>query len=404
MKAGPYADLRILISFVILLFAASALAASPRQDDEQKRSRTKKTEPVQAKASTPAIDPKTLVWPAPPDVPRIQWLAQVSSQDDLVPPAPVKKKKRSWMDRLAGVSLPQEREMKASALLKPFGVSADSKGRVYVADTGNAQVFVFDLDKKKTEFLPGRFTLPIAVTVDDADRVFVVDSRQQLISVFSPSWELEATFGREQLERPVAAAIDNENRFLYVVDAKANRLAVFEADKLTFLRYLGKPSDPLDPEEGTFSTPLGVTVDSDNNVFVADTLNDRVQMFDADGNFILMFGKQGVQPGTFMRAKGIAVDADGHIYVTDAEFNNVQILDREGRPLGVFGSYGTDPGQFSLVTGIFIDQKNRILVADQWRARLQVFRYFTDEEAEAARKKKESAGAKNGAQRNSASQ
>jgi len=353
----------------------------------QKKPDKKKKETVQAQPTPkPQVDTSKLVWPSPPEVARIKWLTQVSSQYDLTPPVPKKKKKASWMDRLAGVSIPEEVAKKPLALAKPFGVAADSKGRIYAADTGHAQVFVFDMDKKLVQVLPGKFTMPIAVAVDDADRVFVVDSKLRQVSAFSATWEVEAVFGPENLERPVAVAVDNENRFLYVVDAKASRLAVFDADHLTFLRFLGKPSDPLDPAEGTFATPLGVAVDNDGNVFVSDTLNDRVQMFDADGGFVQMFGKQGVAPGTFMRAKGIAVDADGHVYVTDAEFSNVQVFNAEGRALAVFGSHGTDPGQFSLLTGIFIDARNRILVADQWHARVQVFRYFTDEEAEAARK------------------
>ncbi len=368
----------------ILLTLASLCAPAVHA---QKKTEKKKKETVQAQpAPKPQVDTSKLVWPSPPEVTRIKWLTQVSSQDDLTPPVPKKKKKASWMDRLAGVSIPEEVEKKPLALAKPFGVAADSKGRIYAADTGHGQVFVFDMEKKLVQVLPGKFTMPIAVAVDDADRVFVVDSKLRQVSVFSATWEVEAVFGAEKLERPVAVAVDNENRFLYVVDAKASRLAVFDADRFTFLRFVGKPSDPLDPAEGTFATPLGVAVDTDGNVFVSDTLNDRVQMFDADGGFVQTFGKQGVAPGTFMRAKGIAVDADGHVYVTDAEFSNVQVFDAEGRALAVFGTHGTDPGQFSLITGIFIDARNRILVADQWHARVQVFRYFTDEEAEAARK------------------
>jgi sugar lactone lactonase YvrE len=382
MKVRCFALCTTAISLALAMLCAPAVRAQTKPEK-------KKKETVQAQpAPKPPVDTSKLVWPSPPEVARIKWLAQVSGQDDLTPPVPKKKKKVSWMDRLAGISLPEEGQKKTLALAKPFGVAADSKGRIYAADTGNAQVFVFDLDKKLVQFLPGKFTMPMAVTVDDADRVFVVDSKQHQLSVLSANWEVEAVFGGEKLERPVAAAIDNENRFLYVVDAKASRLAVFDADRFTFLRFLGQPSDPLDPAEGTFSTPLGAAVDTDGNVFVTDTLNDRVQMFDADGGFIQMFGKQGVAAGTFMRAKGIAVDSDGHVYVTDAEFSNVQVFDAEGRALAVFGTHGTEPGQFSLITGIFIDKQNHILVADQWHARVQVFRYFTDEEAEAAKKAK----------------
>lgn len=376
--------LAIAFALLVLLTAVAAPPAWSEQKDKKK----KDAQQEQAAPAQPKVDTSKLVWPSPPDIARIKWVAQVRSQDDLTPPPPPekKKKKRSWMDRLAGISIPDEKPVRATSLLKPFGVAADSKGRIYAADSGHGAVFVFDLEKKTTELVPSKFTLPMAVAVDDADRLFVVDSRQRLVSAFSPSWELEASFGQDKLERPVGLAIDNENRFLYVVDAQAHRLAVFDADTFAFLRFLGSPSDPLTAEPGTLSYPLSAAVDEDGNVFVTDTMNDRVQMFDADGEFVQMFGKQGVTPGTFMRAKGIAIDRDGHVYVTDAEFNNVQVFDKDGRPLAVFGTRGTEPGQFSLVTGICIDPQNRILVADQWHARVQVFRYITDEEAEAQRK------------------
>jgi DNA-binding beta-propeller fold protein YncE len=371
-----------------MLFTLALLAAPALGGDKKD-----KKQPAAPAPASPAkkADPVTLVWPSPPDIARIKWVTQVSGQDDLAPPPPEKPKKKSWMDRLAGVSLPAETKKKNAALAKPFGVAADSKGRIYAADTARSAVFVFDLEQKKVVLLPGKFAVPIGVTLDDTDRVFVVDTRLRQVSAFTPGWELEATFGQDQLQRPVGVAVDNENRFLYVVDAGANRLAVYDADKFNFLRFLGRPSDPLDPQPGTFSIPLGVAVDADGNVYATDTMNDRVQMFDADGNFVAMFGKQGVTPGTFMRAKGIAVDSDGHIFVTDAEFNNVQVFDREGRTLGVFGTRGTDPGEFSLITGIYIDSKNLVYVTDQWKARVQVFRYVTDEEADAQRKPQTSA-------------
>lgn len=380
---GGIRRLRLWTRALVFLAAFALTVLAPAAHAQKKNTKVKQ-ETAQPQPPQPNQDTRKLVWPPPPDVARIKWLAQVSSQDDLTPPAPnKKKKKRSWMDRLAGISLPEEGEKKPVALSKPFGVAADSKGRIYAADTSRALVFVFDLENKRVEFLQEEFTTPIAVTVDDADRIFVVDSRKRLIKVFNPAWELEGSFGSDKLERPVGIAIDNENRFLYVVDVEAGRLAVFDADTFDFLRYLGQRSDPEIAEPGTFSYPLGVAVDADGNVYVTDTMNDRVQIFDADGEFIHMFGKQGVTPGTFMRAKGIAIDCDGHIYVTDAEFNNVQVFDRGGRPLTAFGTRGTGPGQFSLVTGIFIDKRNRIIVADQWRARVQIFGYVTEAQAEA---------------------
>jgi hypothetical protein len=106
---------------------------------------------------------------------------------------------------------------------------------------------------------------------------------------------------------------------------------VFDADTLKFLRAVGGPAkEEADDSPATFAKPTNVAVDGDGNLYVADTLNSRIQMFDADGNFISMFGKAGDGPGFFARPKGIAVDADGHIWVADALQNRVQIFDREG--------------------------------------------------------------------------
>ena len=58
-------------------------------------------------------------------------------------------------------------------------------------------------------------------------------------------------------------------------------------------------------------------MDKDGNVYVTDTMNNRVEIFDADGKFISTFGKNGDGPGYFARPKGIAVDSDGHIWVAD---------------------------------------------------------------------------------------
>ena len=257
------------------------------------------------------IDISKLVWPQPPDLPRIKFLSEHFGE----PPKPVeakpKKKKQGWMDRMAGV---QQRESgdptePSHTLGQPYGIAADSKGRVYVGDTFVAAVFIFNLETKEVKFLrnghEAAFRNIIGIAIDDSDRLFVSDAGMHQVSVFNPELKLESTFGTELLKRPSGIAIDNENRFVYVVDTGAETVFVFDADNFKLLRKLGGPAKKLnDDDPETFAKPTNVAVDKDGNVYISDTLNNRIQIFDADGKFISMFGKAGDAPGTLPAAKG----------------------------------------------------------------------------------------------------
>ncbi|MGI9104276.1 MAG: SMP-30/gluconolactonase/LRE family protein [Terriglobales bacterium] len=359
--------------------------------------------PEKAPVDRTKIDLSKLVWPAPPDIARIHMLAEILGEKVQKDPAPAaaaqpkKKPKQSWMDRLAGVAPAQEQATtvqgikKHHKLLNPYGLAVDSKGRIYVADSGVDAVMIFDQEHDSFSLYRNgaanfHFRNVIGLAVDDTDRLFISDPDQHQITVVSPQGQVETVFGNgRELGRPTGLAIDNENRLLYVADTEHEQIAVYDADTYTRIRTIGKPSKDGDDCSGCFAKPTNVAVDDEGNLYVSDTLNWRVQMFDADGDFIGMFGEHGAEPGMMAKPKGIAVDHDGHIWVVDGEQNRVQIFDKEGHLLAYFGGDGTWPGQFSLPTGICIDKNNRVLVSDQLLGRVQVFRYLTDAEAAAAK-------------------
>lgn len=349
------------------------------------------------------IDTSKLVWPQPPAIPRIRYIREMMREIKPTDtpsgaPAPPAKKKQSWMDRMAGVETTDNGTKKFERdhwFGKPYGIGVDSKGRVYVADTYVAAVFVVDLDQKTTKFLrngiEASFQTITGLTVDDADRVFVVDSGKRRVAVFGSDLKLETYFGDDQLKTPTGVAVDAENRLLYVVDTEKQQVAVFDADTFKFLRVIGRPmKDISDDAPGALSKPTNVTVDQNGMVYIADTLNNRLQVFDADGNFIRMWGKSGDAAGYFARPKGVSVDGDGHIWVADAFLNLVQIFDQEGHLVGYLGGGGTYPGQFSVPADVYVDQKtNRVFVTDQFPGRLQVFQYIPEQEARAMKAQKE---------------
>jgi DNA-binding beta-propeller fold protein YncE len=234
------------------------------------------------------------------------------------------------------------------------------------------------------------FALITGVAVDDNDRLFVADAKLHHVLVFNPKHEQESVIGTDVMVRPGGIALDRENRFLYVADTGQDVVDVFDADNFKLLRQIGKPSkkhNQTDP--GTFSLPECVAVDSDGNVYVTDTFNNRVEMFDADGGFIDMFGKNGDGPADLERPKGIAIDGDGHIWVVDDAQDKVKVFDRQGRLLIYIGGHGYYPGQFMGAWGIAIDKQNRVIVSETFPGRVQVFRYVTDAEAAAEKARRE---------------
>jgi len=220
------------------------------------------------------------------------------------------------------------------------------------------------------------------VAVDDDDRLFVSDGKMHRVMIFNAKHEVENQIV-EGLQDPVGLAIDSTNRFLYVVDTQQDQVIVYDADTLKLLRRIGTGGkNHFLTTPGDFGAPQGVAVDNDGNVYVTDTMNNRVEIFDADGNFVSEFGKNGDGPGYFARPKGIAVDSDGHIWVADQVQDRLQVFNKEGQLLTYIGSgHGELPGQFKTLVGVAIDKHNRVYTTEQEPGRLQVFRYVTDSEA-----------------------
>ncbi len=341
------------------------------------------------------FDIRKIVWPNPPAITRIRFLDMYSGQkiDWSMFDKKKQKPKQKWMDRLAGTKPPSEQIDMSKIpyqLLRTYGVAVDSKGNIYAADQGVAAIFIFNPETKDVQLIrngkEARFGLINGLAIDDNDRLFVTDDKLREVLVINPKHQEEAAFGANILGNPGGVAIDTENRFLYVVDTGNDVVDVFDADTFKFLRKIGvsgKKHTLADP--GTFSLPTNIALDRDGNVYVTDTLNARVEIFDAEGNFISEFGKRGDGAWQFDRPKGIAVDGDGHIWVVDAAQDRIKVFDRQGHLLIYFGTHGNYPGEFMDAFGIAIDKNNRVITSEQFPGRVQVFRYITDAEAEQAR-------------------
>jgi len=170
----------------------------------------------------------------------------------------------------------------------------------------------------------------------------------------------------------VAVAPDGS---LYVADTSNNRIQHFSADG-TFMQAWGTFADLSKGAApgGTFYEPWGIAIGADGSVFVADTWNHRIQKFTAEGEFVTMWGYfgQAETPFAIWGPRDIAIDTNGNLFVTDTGNKRVVVYDAEGNYVTQFGTLGFEPGQFDEPVGIAVDADGLVYIADTWNQRIQV--------------------------------
>lgn len=314
----------------------------------------------------PGSPPADLVWPLPPDAPRIRYVEALSRSDQF------KDQSRNWLkDVVLGAD-----DRRTMRMVKPYAVATDQKGRVYVSDTGLSRVWVFDREKKEVRFIgdsgQGQLATPAGIAVDAHGRLFVADTRHHQIFAFDDTGKVVLAIGQpDEFYSPSGVAIDRGSGRLYVSDTGRHKIRVYDTDTGKFLFEFGRRG--VQPGEFNYPTHLFLKKGA---LYVTDTMNFRVQVFALDGRFVRKYGEMGAKFGQLARPKGVAVDSEGHIYVADAAFGNFQIFNGDAELLLFVGRTGFQLGEFFLPAGLFIDDEDRIYVVDQYNRRVQVFQYM----------------------------
>jgi DNA-binding beta-propeller fold protein YncE len=355
-----------------------------------------------------------LVWPLPPEPPRIRYVGQVSSEADVGKSEGFFSRMRN---RLAGT------QSSVLGIQRPHDVYVDGGTRFFVSDGARGKVVLFNKDDQTATVIGdgglGNLRKPMGLGVDGLGTVYVADASGSRVVAFDRDGTYLRAYGGEQLLlNPVDVAVDRERDRLHVVDSYLHQVVTFSIASGDVVSRIGRDLDDLaakrealagvweggihgaradeaaaepashagtQPRDlvgnrgdgpGEFRYPAFVATAPDGTLYVSDQMNFRVQAFGPDGAFLRQVGQIGRTPGSFSRPKGIGVDSAGHLYVADGLFNNVQVFDPEGRLLLVFGKIGANEGELYLPLGVQIDAADRIYVADRFNNRIQVFEFL----------------------------
>jgi len=184
--------------------------------------------------------------------------------------------------------------------------------------------------------------------------------------------------GQFQNPRDIAVAPDDS---IYVADTMNNRIQhLTSAGEV--LQTWGTFADSSKGEApgGTFYEPWGIAVSPDGSmVYVADTWNHRIQVFTSEGEFLQTWGYfgQAETPLALWGPRDIAIDHLGNVYVTDTGNKRIVIYDPNGNFINQFGSVGYAPLQFDEPVGVAVDSEGLIYIADTWNQRVQVIQAGT---------------------------
>jgi uncharacterized protein (TIGR03663 family) len=272
----------------------------------------------------------------------------------------------------------------------PRGVAVGPGGEVYVVDSDNHRVQVFDANgillrqwgsqcnlaveescadldgDGPMAYGDGQFQEPWGIAVAEDGRIYVADTWNHRVQVFDSDgtflnkWGAYGQTADESwlLYGPRDIALDDQGR-VFVTDTGNKRIMVYDQDG-SYLAQWG--SEGIAP--GYFSEPVGIDVDAEGNIYVADTWNQRIQVFDSDFAYLYEWPVDAWYGQSVVNKPYLAVDDAGRVYVTDPEGYLVIVFDREGELLATFGRYGFDEGSFTLPTGVDVDAEGYIYVTD----------------------------------------
>ena len=298
------------------------------------------------------------------------------------------------------------------------GVAVNSKGHVFALSRGNTsgpayaaaatQLLEFDKDGKFIREIGKNlyaWSFAHTVKIDPSDNIWVTDKGSDMVIKFDTEGRVLMVFGRKQeasdedtepLKHPKPPLPPDDGRFRQVTDVAWDKAGdtfisdgyinsrVGKVDKDgNWLKSWGEPGNG----PGQLNTPHSIATDANDNVYVADRSNNRIQVFDSDGQYLRsillnapydkkrhpVLGTPRANPPDATQPWTICITntTPQYLYTSDEEPGRIYKLSLDGKILGMLGESGHEAGQFNWIHAIACVSENTLLVADMNNWRIQ---------------------------------
>ena len=255
---------------------------------------------------------------------------------------------------------------------EPWGIAFGKNGMWAVADYSKHCVYIFDerdqLIRKVGNHgsVNGQFKNPEGVTFDSNNYLYVAEYSNNRVQVFDVNGNYLHQFGSSgsgngQLNGP--SGITTHNDKVFVTEQHNRRISVFHTNG-QFSHIIGK---------GQFGDPIDVTVNTNNQLLVADYDHHCIYTFTLDGNHVSKFATYGGARGQLSNPSSLTTDLYGFILVAEWDNNRVSIFNKDDKFIHCFGSRGSDDGKFNGPFGIALSPNGNMYVSDTDNNRVQIF-------------------------------
>ena len=266
--------------------------------------------------------------------------------------------------------------------LTRIAASRNATGDYYITDAKVGSVYMYDSNLVRTRELKG-LAAPLGIAVDSLGRILVGNDKRNNVEVYNPdNGDLLAIFGQSEIETPTSIMLDSQDN-VYVTDAGSNTIYVYDNTyQLTGnIGERGKDADQLRSPSNAVLSP------DESELFVLDRLNQRIQVYSLDGNWLRSITFEGTEgqncnwftgvceiPGAppFTRIQAMDFDASGRLHVLDIFHASITILDAQtGEYIGGYGTYGPGSGELKSPVGLLIEG-SQALITDGGKNTIEV--------------------------------